>query len=101
LRRIAEILEHDKGQMAEAFQSTMEAYKEDPTGEALDELERLAGTTGQWVELLNALREIIGQLPASAKADVWVRTARLYADKLNHMEYALTSLSEAQKLDIA
>jgi Tfp pilus assembly protein PilF len=102
LRRLSEILEHDKGQMAEAFHFMLAAYKEDPQGGALDELERLAGTTGQWVELLSALREVInaGHLPLPVRADLWVRIARLYGDKLNHLDYALTSLQEAQKLDI-
>ncbi len=101
LRRAADLLEHEKGQMAEAFATMLEAYREDPQPFLLDELERLAGTTGQWVELLTALREIIANLPAGSRADVWVRIARLYGDKLNHLEYALASLAEAQKLDIA
>jgi tetratricopeptide (TPR) repeat protein len=100
LRHIADLLENDKGQMAEAFHTMLEAYKEDPGPDLLDELERLAGTTGQWVELLTALRELIGNLPAAQRPDVWVRIARLYGDKLNHLDYALASLAEAQKLEI-
>ncbi|MDW8283151.1 MAG: tetratricopeptide repeat protein [Myxococcales bacterium] len=101
LRQVAELLEQDKGQMAEAFHFMLAAYKDAPDVEILDELERLAGTTGQWVELLTALREVMGQLPPEQRADVWVRIARLYGDKLNHLDYALTSLAEAQKLEVA
>ena len=74
--------------------------RRDVLPQILDGLERLAGITGQWVDLLNELREVIPQLPATARGDVWVRIARVYSDKLNHLDYALASLGEAQKLTI-
>lgn len=100
LRSLARILEQKKGQMAEAFTSLVEAYKEEPAAALLDELERLAGTTGQWADLLTALREKLPSLPAGERPALWVRIARLYGDKLNHADYALASIAEAQKLDI-
>ena len=107
LRQAAEIFEQQKGQLAEAFQALLAAYKEAPSEAAgqvpgasiLDELERLAGASGQWLELLNELREQIPQLPVAERPEVLLRIARLYGDKLNHSDYALASLTEIQKLD--
>ena len=101
LRRVAEIFETKKGQMAEAFQSALAAFKESPELALLDDLERLAGISGGWVELLTALREQMPHLPTAAHPELWLRIARLYGDKLNHVDYALASLAEAQKLEIS
>ncbi len=104
LRRAAEVFEQQKGQVAEAFQALLAAYKEAP-GEVtqgapiLDELERLAGASGQWIELLTELREQIPQIPVEQRPELLMRIARLYGEKLNHSEYALASLHEVQKLD--
>ncbi len=107
LRQAAEIFERQKGQVAEAFQALLAAYKEAPSealGELpgasiLDELERLAGASGQWLELLTELREQVPLIPVGERAEVLLRIARLYGDKLNHIDYALASLGEVQKLD--
>ena len=105
LRRAAEVFERQKGQVAEAFQALLAAYKEAPSEVAtdgapiLDELERLAAASGQWIELLTELREQVPQLPISERPEVLLRIARLYGEKLNHSEYALASLGEVQKLD--
>lgn len=101
LRRVAEILERDKGQIAEAFHSLLAAYKEAPEPELLDELERLAGVSGLWVDLLTALREAVPHVEAKQRPELWLRIAGLYGDKLNHIEYALASLGEAQKLEVS
>ncbi|HNN92609.1 MAG TPA: tetratricopeptide repeat protein [Pseudomonadota bacterium] len=100
LRCVAEVFEHKKGQMAEAFQSALAAFREVPELSYLDDLERLAGISGGWVDLLGALRELMPSLPAAAQPELWLRIARLYGEKLNHVDYALASLAEAQKLDI-
>src|SRR6185369_10755441 len=83
LRQVAAIFERKKGQMAEAFQALLAAFKEAPELGHLDELERLAGTSGLWVELLSALRELMPQLEAPLRPGLWLRIARLYGDKLN------------------
>jgi len=101
LRQVAAIFEKKKGQMGEAFQSLLAAFKEEPDLIWLDELERLAGTSGLWLELLGALRELMPQLPAEARPELWLRIARLYGEKLNHIDYALASLGEAQKLSVS
>lgn len=101
LQKVATLFERDKGQLAEAFHSLLAAYKEDPSLTGLyEEVERLAGASGAWVELLTALRELVPSLPAEQRPDAWLRIARLYGDKLSHVEYALASLSEAQRLEI-
>lgn len=100
LRQVAAIFEKKKGQMAEAFQALLAAQKEAPDMSQLDELERLAGTSGLWVELLGALRELMPQFAAEARPELWLRIARLYGEKLNHAEYALASLAEVQKLEL-
>lgn len=101
LRQVAAIFERKKGQMAEAFAAQLAAFKEAPELAHLDELERLAGTSGLWSDLLGALRELMPSFPAAARPELWLRIARLYGDKLNHVEYALVSLAEAQKLDVS
>lgn len=98
LRRLAGLFEHKKGQIAEAFQTLLAAYKEIPETTLLDEVERLAGLGGFWVELLTELREQIPLLPMAERPQVWLRVARLYGEKLSHLEYALASVAEAQKL---
>lgn len=107
LRQAAEIFERQKGQVAEAFQALLAAYKEAPSealreapgASILDELERLAGASGQWLELLHELREQVPLIPVGERAEVLLRIARLYGDKLHHSDYALASLGEVQKLD--
>jgi len=107
LRQAAEIFERQKGQVAEAFQALLAAYKEAPSealreapgASILDELERLAGASGQWLELLNELREQVPLIPVGERPEVLLRIARLYGDKLHHSDYALASLGEVQKLE--
>ncbi|MFO0572725.1 MAG: tetratricopeptide repeat protein [Polyangia bacterium] len=100
LQKVAALFEHDKGQLAEAFHSLLAAYKESPEPALYAEVERLAGASGSWVELLQALRELVPALPLTQRPEAWLRIARLYGDKLSHVEYALASLSEAQRLEV-
>lgn len=100
LIQVAQLFETAKGQLAEAFQAALAAYKEDPKTVSLDEVERLAGQAGQWVELLTEMRDLVPRQPRGEQAVLWLRIARLYGEKLNHHEYALASLGEAQKLGI-
>ncbi len=100
LIQVAQLFETAKGQLAEAFQAALAAYKEDSKVVDLDEVERLAGQAGQWVELLTEMRDFVPRQPQGQQAVLWLRIARLYGDKLNHHEYALASLGEAQKLGV-
>ncbi len=100
LLKAAKVFETGKAQLAEAFQAAMAAYKEDPQTVGLDEIERLAGQAGQWVELLTEMRDLVPKQPKTEQAVLWIRIAKLYGEKLNHQDYALASLGEAQKLTI-
>lgn len=99
LSEVAKIFENEVGDLAKAFTALLAGYKEDPRPELWTELERLASATGQWTELLAELTEIVPHMAEAERAAAWVRIARLYGDKLGHTEYALTSLSEALKLE--
>src|SRR5262249_19720080 len=98
LLEVAKLFENEVGDLAKAFTALLAGYKEDPRPEVWTELERLASATGMWTELLSELAEVVPALPEIDRAEAWVRIARLYGDKLNHDEYALTSLDEALKL---
>lgn len=100
LLQVASLFETAKGQLVESYHAALAAYKEDPQTVGLDEVERLAGQAGQWVELLTEMRDLTPRQPKNEQAVLWLRIARLYGDKLNHHEYALASLAEAQKLGV-
>lgn len=100
LVQVAGLFETAKGQHAEAFHALLAAYKEDPQQVRFDEVERLASQAGAWVELLSELRDFVPKRPCAEQVVLWLRIAKLYGEKLNHLEYALASLAEAQKLGI-
>lgn len=99
LLEVARIFEHEVGDLGKAFTALVAAYKEHPRVEGWNELERLAQATGMWSELLSELTEVMPTLPDPERAQAWLRIARLYGDKLNAAEYALTSLEQALALD--
>ncbi|MDB4968542.1 MAG: Tetratricopeptide 2 repeat protein [Myxococcales bacterium] len=99
---VARLFEQEVGDLSKAFTALVAAYKEHPRPEgsvAWNELERLAKATGMWSELLAELVEVVPTLPDGERAQAWLRIARLYGDKLNAAEYALTSLDEALTID--
>jgi tetratricopeptide (TPR) repeat protein len=98
LLEVARLFENEVGDLGKAFTALLAGYKEDPQPSVWSELERLTSATGTWTELLSELAEVVPHLPEAERAEAWVRIARLYSDKLNHLEYALTSLAEALKL---
>jgi tetratricopeptide (TPR) repeat protein len=97
LLEVARIFENEIGDLQKAFTALLAAYKEDPQPSAWAELERLASATGMWTELLSELAEIVPAMNEAERPAAWVRIARLYGDKLGHVEYALTSVEEALK----
>lgn len=99
LLEVARVFEAEVGDLSKAFTALVAAYKEHPRVDSWTELERLASATGMWSELLSELAEVMPTLPDGERAHAWLRIARLYGDKLNAAEYALTSLDEALKLD--
>src|SRR5207302_4530693 len=104
LLEVARVFEQEVGDLSKAFTALVAAYKEQPRPERSDawnELERLAQATGMWSELLAELAEVMPTLPDGERAAGWLRMARLYGDKLNAADQALTSLDEALKIDPA
>jgi tetratricopeptide (TPR) repeat protein len=99
LLEVARTFEHQVGDLSKAFTALVAGYKEHPRVAEWSELERLASATGMWSELLAELTEVMPTLPDGERAQAWLRIARLYGDKLNAAEYALTSLDEALKLE--
>jgi tetratricopeptide (TPR) repeat protein len=99
LLEVAKIFESEVGDLGKAFTALLAGYKEDPQPAAWNDLERLASATGMWTELLAELAEVVPTLPERDRAAAWVRIARLYGDKLNHTDHALTSLDAALKLE--
>jgi tetratricopeptide (TPR) repeat protein len=98
LLELARLFEHEVGDLGKAFTALLAAYKEDPRPHTWDELERLASATGTWTELLAELTEIVPSLPENDRGGAWLRIARLYGERLGHLEYALTSVNEAVRL---
>ena len=98
LLEVAQLFESKVGDLAKAFTALLAAYKEDPRPHTWDELERLASATGTWNELLAELTEIVPTLPEHDRGSAWLRVARLYSERMGHVEYALTSVSEAVRL---
>ncbi|HEY2745258.1 MAG TPA: SIR2 family protein, partial [Polyangia bacterium] len=104
LLEVARIFEHEVGDLSKAFTALVAAYKEHPLpvkDGGWTELERLAQATGLWSELLAELAEVMPTLPDAERAQAWLRLAKLYGEKLNSAEYALTALDEALKLEPA
>jgi tetratricopeptide (TPR) repeat protein len=98
LLEVARLFEHEVGDLGKSFTALLAAYKEDPRPHTWDELERLASATGTWTELLAELAEVVPSLPEDERGAAWLRIARLYSDRLGHLEYALTSVNEAVRL---
>ena len=98
LLEVAGLFEHKVGDLGKAFTALLAAYREDPRPHTWDELERLASATGTWNELLAEMTEIVPTLPETDRGAAWLRIARLYGERLGHVEYALTSVAEAVRL---
>src|SRR6185369_15388840 len=70
--------------------------------DALAELERLAGVTGQWKEAADALAASLRKatdLPAQSRTELWVRVAGWHKDKTQDSRGAEEAFVEARKLD--
>jgi hypothetical protein len=98
LLELARLFEAEVGDLGKSFTALLAAYKEDPLPHTWDELERLASATGTWNELLAELTEVVPTLPEDERGAAWLRIARLYGERLGHIEYALTSVAEAVRL---
>jgi tetratricopeptide (TPR) repeat protein len=100
---LARVLEDTVGDRARAQRVVEAAIAEDSTDEeALSELERLSGAGGTWREAADALALAIGaaqDLPASARAELWIRVAGWRRDKLQDAREAEGAFANALALE--
>lgn len=101
LRRVAEVFEDRIGDLGRAFTALTAAVVEDPSDtSSVDEAERLADDADGWTELVTDVSSIADQIEdKKVAAEYWVRLGRWYHHKLDHLEYAIASLRQAQKRD--
>jgi golgin subfamily B member 1 len=101
LREVAQIFEREVGDLGKAFAALQAAFRENSAdAEIRKELERLAGATGLWNELLQEYTQLVQNLrDPKVACDWWVRMGRLYSHELGHDDYALASFNQALTLD--
>jgi len=100
---LARVLDEQAHDAARAQRVVEEAIAEDASDpDALAELERLAGVTGQWKEAAEALAGSLKKatdLPAQSRAELWVRVAGIHKDKTQDARGAEEAFAAALKLD--
>jgi len=97
LQSVARIYEQELKEPDHAYVALQAAFKEDYQNEdSARDLERLAGATGRWNDLLAEYTQIAQtiQEPQAACA-LWVKIGRWYGDQLGHLDYAIESLRQA------
>jgi len=100
LARVLDEQAHDAARAQRVVEQAMGDDASDP--DALAELERLAGVTGQWKEAADALAGSLRKaedLPAQARTELWMRVASFHKDKTHDARGAEDAFSEARKLD--
>ena len=105
LRRVARVYEEHIDDKDEAFNALQVAWEMDFTDRATsNELERLAGLTQQWNELLNLANTALSQVPdddAETKIAICLSCAKWYGTALGHPEYAIPYYQQILALDPA
>jgi tetratricopeptide (TPR) repeat protein len=100
---LARVLDEQSHDAARAQRVVEEALGDDASDpDALAELERLAGVTGQWKEATDALAAALRKatdLPAQARTELWVRVAAWNKEKTSDMRSAEDAFREARNLD--
>jgi tetratricopeptide (TPR) repeat protein len=101
LRQVAEVFEERIGDLPRAFTALTAAVVEDPADTtAVTEAERLADAADGWTELVGDISGIAEQIEdRELAAEYWTRLGSWYHNKLDHLDYALTSYRQAVKLD--
>ncbi len=100
LARVLDEQAHDASRAQRVVEQAVGDDASDP--DALAELERLAGVTGQWKEAADALAASLRRaedLPAQARTELWVRVAGFHKDKTQDARGAEDAFTEARKLD--
>ncbi len=103
LREVAEVQEKHLNDKEQAFGVLQIAWEEDYTDhETADEIERLAGLTQKWNELLAAANAALQQVTDPAtKIAICLSCAKWYGTQLGHPEYAIPYYQQILGLDPA
>ena len=97
LKEVARIFEEEQGELAKAFPALLAAYRENPMDDKLlQELERLAGATSMWNDLLQEYNTRVQSLTDPTEcADLLVRMGNIYSRELKLDDYAIASFNQA------
>ncbi len=103
LREVAEVQEKHLGDKEQAFGVLQIAWEEDYTDrQTADEIERLAGLTQKWNDLLAAANAALQQVTDPAtKIAICLSCAKWYGTQLGHPEYAIPYYQQILGLDPA
>lgn len=101
LQKVSAVHEKNLGDNNEAFNVMQVAWEQDYTVRSTAaEIERLAGVTGRWNELLAAANTAIKEVTdKETKIALCLSCARWYGQHLGHPEYAIRYYDEILKLD--
>jgi golgin subfamily B member 1 len=102
LRKVAKVSEEDISDRAQAFEALHVAWTQDYTNEeTAAELERIAGLTQRWNEVLTAANEALQQLHEGDKKTtiaICIKCAKWYGRE-GHPEYAIPYLQQVLAID--
>jgi len=103
LRKVATVYERELSEPEQAYEALKVAWMEDFSDrETANELERVAGLTNAWNDLLTAANEALGQVQdAETKIAICLSCARWYGQELGHPEYAIPYYQQILALDPA
>ena len=103
LRKVAGVYEAELNDPGEAFDALQIAWTQDFSNrETSEELERVAGLTQKWNELLTSANESLQQIEDPAtKIAICLHCARWYGQELGHPEYAIPYYQQILALDPA
>jgi tetratricopeptide (TPR) repeat protein len=103
LRRAAAVYERDLDDRNNAFETLQLAWSADYTDETTAlELERLAGLTQRWNELLTSANAALAEVTdRDLKIAICLRCAKWYGTELKHPEYAIPYYQQILALDPA
>jgi tetratricopeptide (TPR) repeat protein len=100
---LAQVYEERVGDRKRAQRAVEAAVAEDPADEdALTELERLAGSNGDWMAAADVLAqalEAVDDLPAATRTDLWVRLAGWRRTRLQDARRAEEAYAKALAID--
>ena len=96
LVEVADLYEQQEGDLTKAFPAMLAAFRENPTSDELrGEVERLAGATGMWNDLLQEYNNQVQALTDPARCcDLLVQMGHLYNRELKLADYAIASFNQ-------